>query len=48
MVFHFDYGDDWFFLVTCTAVKESAVKRPFKKIVATHGTPPEQYPDAEM
>lgn len=45
MVFHFDYGDDWFFLVTCTAVKESAAKRPFKKIVATHGTAPEQYPD---
>lgn len=47
MVFHFDYGDDWFFLVTCTAVKESAAKKPFKKIVATHGTPPEQYPDHE-
>ena len=45
MVFHFDYGDDWFFLVTCTAVKESPAKRPFKKILATHGTPPEQYPD---
>jgi len=20
LLFHFDYGDDWFFLVTCTAV----------------------------
>ena len=47
MVFHFDYGDDWFFLVTCTAVKESTAKRPFKKIVSTRGTPPEQYPDYE-
>lgn len=47
MLFHFDYGDDWFFLVTCTAVKESAAKRPFKKAVSTHGTPPEQYPDYE-
>lgn len=45
MVFHFDYGDDWFFLVTCTAVKESSAKRPFKKIVATDGTAPKQYPD---
>lgn len=47
MVFHFDYGDDWFFLVTCTAVKESVAKRPFKKIVATHGTAPKQYPTYE-
>jgi hypothetical protein len=45
MIFHFDYGDDWFFLVTCTAAKESSAKRPFKKVVSTHGTPPEQYPD---
>ena len=47
MLFHFDYGDDWFFPVTCTAVKESPAKRPFKKVLATHGTPPEQYPDIE-
>ena len=47
MVFHFDYGDDWFFLVTCTAVKESATKQPFMKIVAKHGAPPKQYPDLE-
>lgn len=47
MLFHFDYGDDWFFPVTCTAVKESSAKKPFKKVIATHGTPPEQYPDAE-
>lgn len=47
MVFHFDYGDDWFFLVTCTAAKESAAKKPFKKILCTGGTPPVQYPDLE-
>lgn len=47
MLFHFDYGDDWFFLVTCTAVKESAAKRPFKKVLSTRGTPPEQYPECE-
>ena len=44
MIFHFDYGDDWFFLLTCTAVKESTSQRAFKQVVATHGTPPEQYP----
>lgn len=47
MVFHFDYGDDWFFLVTCTAVEESTAKRAFKKVLATVGTPPVQYPGEE-
>lgn len=47
MMFHFDYGDDWMFLITCTAVKESAGKRRFKKVVATKGKPPVQYPDCE-
>lgn len=47
MLFHFDYGDDWFFLVHCTAVKESAAKRRFRKVLSTRGTPPEQYPDFE-
>lgn len=45
MIFHFDYGDDWYFLVTCTAVKESSAKKAFKKVIATQGTPPEQYPE---
>ena len=44
MIFHFDYGDDWFFLLTCTAVKESTSQRAFKQVIATHGIPPEQYP----
>jgi len=47
MVFHFDYGDDWFFLITCTAVKESAAKRKFKKVLSTQGTPPVQYADPD-
>jgi hypothetical protein len=47
MVFHFDYGDDWFFLITCTAVKDSTAQRAFKKLVSTRGKPPEQYPDGE-
>lgn len=47
MLFHFDYGDDWFFLITCTEVKASTAKRPFKKIISKKGTPPEQYPDYE-
>jgi len=47
MVFHFDYGDDWYFLTTCTAVKESEEKKRFKKVVSKSGTMPEQYPDEE-
>lgn len=43
MVFHFDYGDDWYFLVTCTGVKTSTAKRAFRDVVSTHGTPPVQY-----
>lgn len=31
MVFHIDYGDGWFFLITCTTVTESTAKRVFKK-----------------
>ena len=47
MVFHFDYGDDWFFLIACTDVRDSSVKRRFKKLLATEGEPPEQYPEEE-
>lgn len=47
MIFHFDYGDDWFFLVTCTAVNDSKAKRALKKVIATRGEPPVQYPDYE-
>ncbi|MCW1923054.1 plasmid pRiA4b ORF-3 family protein [Luteolibacter arcticus] len=44
MLFLFDYGDDWMFLVTCTGEAEGrAFKRP--KLLATSGTPPVQYPD---
>ena len=47
MLFHFDYGDDWYFLMVCTAVKDSEAKRRFKKVVGKSGTPPEQYPDCD-
>jgi hypothetical protein len=47
MLFHFDFGDDWFFLVTCKAVKESEGKRRFRKVLSKSGKPPVQYPDCE-
>jgi hypothetical protein len=28
-------------------VKESTAKRPFRKVLSTRGSPPEQYPDYE-
>jgi hypothetical protein len=47
MLFHFDYGDDWDFLVTCVKIEEikSQFRRP--KILDKKGTTPEQYPDYE-
>lgn len=47
MLFHFDYGDDWFFTVACTGVKESDASEPFRKVLAKKGTPPEQYPETD-
>lgn len=46
MLFLFDYGDDWMFLVTCTGESD---ERPFKKpkLIGASGTPPEQYPECE-
>lgn len=47
MIFHFDYGDDWYFLITCKGVRESKGKRRFKKVLATKGEPPVQYEECE-
>lgn len=48
MGFLFDYGDDWGFRVTCTRVAEDPkAKRRFRKVLATSGEPPVQYPDVE-
>lgn len=45
--FHFDYGDDWMFLVRCDAVEPAATKRKVSKVLTRTGTPPVQYPDCE-
>jgi len=44
MMFHFDYGDDWFFLIRCNAIKEVTAKRRSRKVISTTGQPPDQYP----
>lgn len=43
--FHFDYGDDWMFLVRCDAIEPAVTKRKVSKVRT--GTPPEQYPEYE-
>lgn len=45
--FHFDYGDDWMFLVRCDAIERAATKRKTSKVLSRTGTPPVQYPDCE-
>ncbi|MFV0338254.1 MAG: hypothetical protein ACK5LK_08450 [Chthoniobacterales bacterium] len=46
MIFLFDYGDDWMFLVTCTKEEETrAFRKP--KVLSKKGQAPEQYPDYE-
>lgn len=43
MIFLFDYGDNWQFVVTCLRVED--IKKTFRrpKILETQGTPPTQY-----
>ncbi len=47
MLFLFDYGDDWEFLITCVSVEEADHKRKVRKVISTKGTAPIQYPDYE-
>ncbi|MES2739010.1 MAG: hypothetical protein V4672_22030 [Verrucomicrobiota bacterium] len=44
MIFHFDFGDDWFFLLTCKQAQESEHKKGYKKLLCKTGQPPVQYP----
>lgn len=49
LFYWFDFGDDWKFSIEPTRAApgspEKGVKYP--RIIETHGTPPEQYPDVE-
>jgi Plasmid pRiA4b ORF-3-like protein len=48
MLFHFDYGDDWEFPVTCTDIgEEEEATRRYRKVLSRRGTPPIQYPPDE-
>ena len=45
LLFHFDYGDDWHFIVTCLKIEETKSNFRKPKILDPKGTPPVQYPD---
>jgi hypothetical protein len=45
MLFLFDYGDDWYFDITCTHAEPAETKRKVRKILSESGQPPIQYPD---
>ena len=45
MVFLFDYGDDWRFLIEARALAEKAPRTRYPRLLASVGTAPEQYPD---
>ena len=45
MLFVFDYGDDWRFVIEAKANGEMAPKTRYPRLVASVGKAPEQYPD---
>jgi hypothetical protein len=45
MLFVFDYGDDWRFVIEARALGKKAPKTRYPRLVASVGTAPEQYPD---
>lgn len=47
MLFLFDYGDDWRFLIETKALGEKVPKTRYPRLVASVGKAPEQYPDDE-
>lgn len=47
MVFLFDYGDDWQFLLTCKKIEVASSKRKVRKVISEKGERPVQYPDYE-
>lgn len=45
MVFLFDYGDEWIFLVECKGISEPLEKTKYPRVIEKVGKSPEQYPD---
>ena len=47
MLFLFDYGDEWLFLLECLDVKPSESGGRLPIVVGRLGDAPEQYPDED-
>ena len=47
MLFHFDYGDDWMFIVECLEVETTANGKRKPEVLEMKGEFPEQYPEEE-
>lgn len=47
MLFHFDYGEDWMFIVKCTDVETTSSRRRKPEKLDIVGEFPEQYPDCD-
>ncbi|MBD0391919.1 hypothetical protein IC220_05680 [Wolbachia endosymbiont of Pentalonia nigronervosa] len=45
MIFLFDYGDNWEFLVECCDIIEAETGKRYPKVTKEEGKAPEQYPD---
>lgn len=48
MLFLFDYGDNWEFLVECCGVIEAEIGKRYPKITKKQGEAPPQYPDYDI
>ncbi|BET28960.1 plasmid pRiA4b ORF-3 family protein [Wolbachia endosymbiont of Carposina sasakii] len=47
MIFLFDYGDNWEFLVECCGIIEAEAGTRYPKVTKKQGEAPPQYPDYE-
>ena len=47
MLFHFDYGDDWRFLIECISIDDTKSRKRNAEVLKITGKFPEQYPDLE-
>jgi hypothetical protein len=45
MIFLFDYGDNWEFLVECCSITEAEAGKRYPKVTKKQGKAPPQYPN---
>ena len=47
MLFHFDYGEDWMFVVMCETIEKTSNRKKKPEVLEIAGKFPEQYPSRE-